>query len=622
MPRRERIDFSPSIERLGVEADAGDSFVPGTPRQPGTPNAGANALRLASALGGLNSSLQGFVNQNAREATRETASNLARFKREENARGRQAASKAAAEAGKAVRERILPPNASPYFIQGMKEQNARILGDQYHQDMMTSMQTLNPVTGDINAHIKENSDLFISGNPGLEDPITFAEFQRKAAGINQNLRFSFLSQQGKAFRKEKAAQTFQESTNMMSDMQLRASESMVPVNVQAMGANLKEFASSDRFLGQDPATTRKSITDAVIQRALDSNNPRILDALLHTGGTDVETGQNVPSMSEFPDVSGRILAAKNQIRRNLEHNEDRDFRIRGQQITEAGYSISSIFGQRFAINPAAPISEAEAIRYRKMFPDFDTKVRKMRDIFSRLPSAPASLRDRDLIQSLIDTGKLNQDELVLAGREQGLVTSIGVLRINAGDFGALSKRIIAQNKAAKEGKNILRNPAVLEAENDAMNSLSPAKDIRGNYFQGTDPGAIKRWEAVMPGMSQRWKAGFSALVQSQEANLITNPNMLQQKIAEYNREFLKNHEVLIEKNKGEREGIRRKLEIDVPLSGITGPTLRRIILEYRATKTGPMAAEIRRLWPNGVDTSEYQQWFSNISERLGKGRKK
>ncbi len=613
MAKRERVDFTPAIERLGVEADAGNAFVSPEAVQGVNPNAGRNAQRLAAALSGLNSKLQGFVRENITEANRQTRENRATFIKEERARG--AAARAAAEAGDAVRARIIPPNASPYFIQGVKEQNARIAGDAYHQTLSQSLLDLNPVDGDINAHITEQSSAFVEVNPDLKDPTTFAEFQRRQAGIEQATRATFLSQQGRALRKRKADLTFTESTNMVSAAQLRAIESKTPLDLKLLGGRLTELAASDRFLGQDGSVTNRAISEAVIKRALESRNVRLLDALGHTARRDFN-GKPIIAMSRTPEIADQILKAREQIRRDQERSEDRLYRKRNEERTEAGFAVSNLFGSRFSENPEAEVTPEEFARYRKLVPNFDERVRKMRGIFTETPAIPAPLEDKDSIEYLIDKGLLSHTDLVNAAKVEGIDTEMGNLRINAGEYGTLARRITSARNAAKKGENILRFPAVAEAEKDALRSLAPPTDATGAYLKGVDRDAIRRWQGLAPVMRQRWKKGFEDFISGKEAVYLNSPGKLQGVIAEYNREFLKNHESLVEKVPGEREQLRRKLELDVPMSGAPTSVLRRAAVQYQRDKTGPMADEIRRLWPDGVDQQEFNLWVAKIKERL------
>ncbi len=528
MAKRERVDFAPELERLGVEADAGDAFIPGAPRQGGAVNAGAPALRLAQSLAGLSGSLQGFVNANAREADRQTGENRSRFKREEQERGRRAASTAAAAAGRAVIDGIIPPGASPYFIMGVKQQQGRLIAKDHQSGLMEHLLTVDPVTGNVGKSISEFNKVFNESNGILADPQVGVGFSSIAQGTESNARANFFARKNAAMRQQMADQTGTETADAMEGLYTRAVVMNQAPDYKVLGASIvTDLARDATFQGLGRFQTIKSIAEAVIRHAEDFNSTSALKALDSPYEDPHSPGTMLPPISKNPRIADMIAIAEDKIDRERRAMESESRRVRADNRTEATNAYSNwLYAKLKADRTDFPTPAEMAGWASKGVSDVGMKAERVIGAIS--DETPSSSKMLGTVKMMVMTGEIaSQEELfdAITGIESDIY---GRIKINFEEYEKFSSLI----RSVQTDGSVLKDPQYTAGVRDLFFDLKvdknnmtgePLYDIDGSATRNFKlfRGDIRREYAIAYASAVDGKPGLSSVDKSQIAGSIT-----------------------------------------------------------------------------------------------------
>ena len=529
MPKRERVDFAPELERLGVVADAGDAFVPGAPRQAGVRNAGSGALRLAQSLAGLNNSLQPFVRANAREADRQTGENRSRFKREEQARGRRAAATAAAAAGKAVIDGIIPPGASPYFIMGVKQQQGRLIAKDHQSSLFDHLRGVDPVTGNVGESIAEHNASFNESNEILSDPQVSMGFNSIAQGTESSARATFFARKNAALRQQVADQTGEEAYNALEGVYERAVIADQAPDYKVLGASMMTSMAQDAvFQGMTPFEVIKAISQSVIRHAEDYNSLSALKALDSPYEDPHNPGTMLPAISSNPRIADLIAKSEDKIDRERRMIDREARRARSENRTEANNSYGNFLYAKLSDDRTWTPTKEELLGWASrgvsnVGMKFDQMANSKRN---GPPSTPKMLAT---VKMMIMTGQIENQEELFDVTTAGVDTDdFGRVKINFEEYGKLAGLV----RSVQTEGSVLKDNEYSAGVQDLFFNLAvdinkttgePLYDIDGSATRNFKlfRGDIRREYAIAYASAVDGKPGLSSVDKSQISGSIT-----------------------------------------------------------------------------------------------------
>ena len=512
MAKRERVDFAPQLEEIGVFADAGNAFV--TPEAPrGTAlNAGQNAQRLASALSGLNKNLQGFVRQNITEANRQTRENRSRFQREEQQRGRNAASKAAAAAGKAVIDGIIPPGASPYYIMGLKQQQGRLLAKDHQSGLNDAFQNLNPLNGDPQAANNEFNKKFREENPSLSDPQISSGFDSIRNSTESALRAQFFSRRNVALRKQKSDQTGIEAGDFLEGIWERAVTNGQVPDYEKAGLFLNELLRADRFQGLGGTASLEAVASAVIQHAEAYTSTSAFKALDLPYEDSQNPGHMLPAPSKNPRIKKMIAISEDKIEREIKAEENEAKRARAHNKGEATDAYSNWIYSKLKSDRAFRPSQDEIARWvNQGVSDVGMKYERVRGaVTNQIPSSPKML---GTVRMMVLTGEIGSQEELFEAITGFDSEDRGRIKINFDEYAQFSELV---RRAQKDG-SVLRDPQYTQGVQDLLFDLKVDKNnMTGEPLYDIDGSAVANFKLFRGDIREEYATRYADAVDGKD----------------------------------------------------------------------------------------------------------
>lgn len=323
------------------------------------PDAGGGLMGLVDALKSVHAPLQEAAQTYMKQVSEEDI--LA---------GKQEAIKSLTTWGEAVKNGTVPPDASPWFMKGYKEQKGRIEGRNIYADALTAYES-SPVPNSDDPKALNN---FIQANiaarlDGITDPDVLRGLQPQIEQATNQLVNHHIAERSKAVAEAAEMQTGAE-IGQLADKHRSAEGGL---NVAALHADLRLIERRQIALGMSPAKINKLMIDTVVEKAKQTGDVALLDVLSipRTEGGKDAPGFTTYGLQKTDAAAQAIWSMRTQLDDHKVKLENRETKKKADQSMREGLELLSV-------NPSVPLSEPFLKEGSKYDPDFRIKMNTAR----------------------------------------------------------------------------------------------------------------------------------------------------------------------------------------------------------------------------------------------------
>jgi hypothetical protein len=475
---------------------------------------------------------------------------LAKRSAEENFAAGQKKARELAQSAKdfkeAIRNGLITPDKSPWFMAGLREQFGRLAADRMNFDMMVAaakdenLQTTTNV-----ADFDSFAQKFVQGwqQQNLNDGDRDAHFERGFGSKTD----AYLADQQRQFAAQLAGRVvrfagdghFSEVLNSILVEQGR------PVDVTAMGASITSLNDAAVARGMGGNLVNQMTVDAVVAAAKRYNDPSILNILDHvgTGPTNAKGGRAMLSTTRYGakevDDAQNQIASDNQSQNNRDY-ENQQRAKQGQVDTIIGQAVTALDQSR---DPHSVDLKALRAAMGAVAPDKVVLLHQMQDAWSdrTLSDDPLSVasafrriytpNEGENATSLEDASALLANRHISVPTYRGLVNEILQRDANGGasrfERDPLFKQAQRQMRTMFVAEFGFDNPAMRQRAEEAVDELS-MQYIRWRSGPGKDADEVTARQFVHDARLQvfRAKSGSSEV---KDFNEIPEANMSPQR---------------------------------------------------------------------------------------------
>lgn len=448
-------------------------------------------MQLAGSLRGFDNGLDRFLSARMDQQERQKAEQdrKQRVKAVEDFYKREPMSTA-----DAVRKGLIPPDASPAYMEASREQEGSVKGRQLVSEIDDSYnqwdgrQTASP-----QEFTKWYSDQVRSKVQGIDDV-------KVLEGMLPHIEKSRLIL-AETHSKERSAAVTQTTldnasaeVNQILDDNLKSDPTGTKFDAKAVAANIENVSTKLSAVGVRGADLNKVVVDVVTQRAVDTNNPDLLDVLIQRRQDGTRgAGETRYGRQEIAQARDKIFSQAVRLD-NLTHA--REERSRKESAGIATRKVIDILAK----DPTADIPP-EVVEFGKAAdPEFVEKIEKLRGTF-------ATGQGRE------DPQRAREAEIRIYKSETPFDTA--VQEIEAGNIknpisaGRLLDRTSAIQRSRGRGEaSILRMPVVNRYRDLIERTLVGPDDplnidgyTQSNYATSDMEARLAEWEAKNPGAS-------------------------------------------------------------------------------------------------------------------------